>query len=165
MIVIKRKQATVIGLALLVCVAGYANLSYKKTNAEISEKNPIGSVQLVDEGDYLAEARLSREDGRAGSIEVLNEIIYDEQSDDSAIAAAQEEVQKMALRTGVENEIEALVRAQGYLDAMVYISDSGVNVIVKSDKKLTSENVAQIVSIVQEKTSVEPNNIKVIEAA
>ncbi len=167
MIIIKRKQVTVIGLALLLGMAGYANWSYKKTaEEEITASNPIGSVQLVEEtANFFDEARFDREVSRSDSIEVLNEIVYDEASGEETIAQAREEIQKIATRTGIENEIETQIKAKGFLDAMVYISDTGVNVIVKSEQKLTSESVAVIVSLVQEKTGAEPNNIKVVEAA
>ncbi len=166
MIVIKRKQATVIGLALLLGMAGYANLSYKNKTEEITASNPIGSVQLVeDDANFFDEARLDREISREGSIEVLNEIVYQEGANDEAIASAREEIEKIAHASGLENEIETEIKAKGFVDAMVYISDSGVNVIVKDEQKLTAESVAVIVSIVQEKTGAEPNNIKVVEAA
>ena len=56
---------------------------------------------------------------------------------------------------------EGLIKAKGFDDVIVTSSSSCINVIVKS-ANLTSGEVAQIVSIVQEQSNASLDNIKII---
>ena len=56
---------------------------------------------------------------------------------------------------------EGLIKARGFEDVIVTNSNSCINVIIKSSS-LTSGEVAQIVSIVQEQSNIGLENIKII---
>ncbi len=169
MLVIKRKQVVVISMAVLIAAAGYLNYSYNKSGEqdveEISADKPIGAVTLVDnslDGDFMEQARLDREISRSKAIETLQGIADDEQSGDESRKAAELEAVSMAKVTEDESRIETLIKAKGFEDAVIYISDGKVSAIIKS-QELDGAGVAKVVDIISEQTGIAPENIKVIE--
>ena len=61
--------------------------------------------------------------------------------------------------------IEGLLKAKGFEDAVITISDAAVNVIVKQ-KDLTKQQVAQVLEIVlREAGDISAENVKISEAA
>lgn len=74
---------------------------------------------------------------------------------------------KLELTDTMEKEllIEGLLKAKGFEDAVITISDAAVNVIVKQ-KDLTKQQVAQVLEIVlREAGDISAENVKISEAA
>lgn len=74
---------------------------------------------------------------------------------------------KLELTDTMEKEllIEGLLKAKGFEDAVITISDTAVNVIVKQ-KDLTKQQVAQVLEIVlREAEDISAENVKISEAA
>lgn len=168
MLVIKRKQVVVISMAVLIAAAGYLNYSYNKSGEqdveEISADKPIGAVTLVDNSlneDFMEQARLDREISRSKAIETLQGIADDEQGAEASRQAAEMEAISMAKLTESEARIESLIKAKGFEDAVIYISDGKVSAIIKS-QELDGAGVAKIVDIISEQTGITAENIKVI---
>ncbi|MBR5218297.1 MAG: SpoIIIAH-like family protein [Clostridia bacterium] len=168
MLVIKRKQVVVISMAVLIAAAGYLNYSYNKSGEqdveEISADKPIGAVTLVDNSlneDFMEQARLDREISRSKAIETLQGIADDEQGAEASRQAAEMEAISMAKLTESETRIESLIKAKGFEDAVIYISDGKVSAIIKS-QELDGAGVAKIVDIISEQTGITAENIKVI---
>ena len=67
----------------------------------------------------------------------------------------------MAKLTESETRIESLIKAKGFEDAVIYISDGKVSAIIKS-QELDGAGVAKIVDIISEQTGITAENIKVI---
>ena len=168
--IFRRKQLTLIMLAVLICFAGYLNFSYgnqEKTN-EVSE-GYMGEAKLVGNmgedsysDDFFYSARLERESGRSKSIETFNEIINNENADATSKMTAQQGILKLADNTETETAIENLIKARGFEDAVCYINNSQANVVVKAES-LDEAQVAIITEIVTEQTSIPPEKIKVVE--
>jgi stage III sporulation protein AH len=168
MMVFKRKEITVVGLALLIALAGYLNVSYKRSQAvdEISLDGGFGEVKLVN-GDYkedgfFTEARLDRELSRSEAKETLNELINNDKTDQDAKEKAQQQVLDMAKTTDLEATAEGLIKAKGFKDAVIYITDNKVNAMVKADG-LTELEAAKIQEIITEITGIDATNIKIVE--
>jgi stage III sporulation protein AH len=68
----------------------------------------------------------------------------------------------IAKSTEIETKIEGLIKAKGFSDCMVYISDESVNVVVAS-KGLSQEQAAQINEIVIAETKRDASAIKIVE--
>ena len=60
-----------------------------------------------------------------------------------------------------EVNIEALLKAKGFDEALAVISDTGISVIVRSEG-LTSAQTLQIQDIVTSETNIQLSNIKII---
>lgn len=169
--VFKRKQLTLIMLALLICFAGYLN-AVQSDNRAAEEANAgyMGEAKLVgnmgetsvSEEDFFASARLNRESGRSKSIETFNAIINNENTDAASKQSAQNGILELADNTETESAIENLIKSRGFEDAVCYINNSQANVVVKAES-LDEAQVAVITEIVKEQTGIPSEKIKVVE--
>lgn len=106
----------------------------------------------------LSDAKLLKEQTRAKNKEMLLEIINNANLSDEQ---KQEAVNSMITMTDIaekETAAEILLEAKGFLDVVVSISESGVDVVVNS-AELSDASRAQIEDIVKRKTGVEGENI------
>ena len=106
----------------------------------------------------LSGAKLQKEQTRAQNKETLLEIINNANISETQ---KQEAVNSMISMTDVaekETAAEILLEAKGFSDAVVSISDSGVDVVVNAET-LTDAQCAQIEDIVTRKTGTAPENI------
>ena len=150
MFIWKKKHVTIVALALLVIIAGYINWTHVgevhdaspataeyDELAERKEEELLGGTELVnapaETDDYFLKARLEREEGHSRSIETLNEIIQNEGTDEGSRTAAVAQVSAIAQNSDTEVKVENLIKAKGYEDAVVYISDTSIQVVVKND--------------------------------
>jgi stage III sporulation protein AH len=60
-----------------------------------------------------------------------------------------------------ELTLEALIKAKGFDDAVVAISDNGVNVVVGTDE-LSADEATQILSIITDETEYSATDVKII---
>ncbi len=166
MVVLKRKQVLIVGIAALVAVAGYLNFSYGESKPAGSET--LGEVKLVSsdtggETDFFSEARLEREIGRSQSVASLQSIARDAATSEEGRAAAEAEVVELTRLSETESSIESMICAKGFEDAVIYISDGKVTAIVKAEK-LESADVAKIVDVITAQTGIPAANINIVEA-
>ena len=70
---------------------------------------------------------------------------------------------KLELTDTMEKEmlLEGLLKAKGFEDVFVTLSDESINVVVK-DAELNQSEVAQILELVQRETSASAQNVKII---
>lgn len=131
------------------------------TNGQ-SEAN-VGDAVLATStisAEYFASVKLDREQNRAKNREVLKGII-----DDQSIAAEQKQdaINKMIQITDMtekENAAEALLGAKGFTDAVVNMSETGVDVIVNSNN-LSEQQLAQVENVVKTKTGIAAKDISI----
>ena len=121
-----------------------------------------GTEQTVSS---FADFRTERERVRTQELTSIDSIINNENTDTQTLAEAQK--MKLELTDTMEKEllIEGLLKAKGFEDAVITISDTAVNVIVKQ-KDLTKQQVAQVLEIVlREAGDISAENVKISEAA
>lgn len=167
MIVLKKKQVLVAGLAVLAAAAGYLNFAY--TDPAPAATETLGEVTLVstdteEKGDIFSEARLEREIGRSQSVASLQSLAHDAALGAESRAAAEAEMLEISRLSETESTIESVLLAKGFPEAVVYIADGGVTAIVKGEG-LDSAAVAGIVDIITAQTGISADKIKIIEAA
>ena len=153
-----KKRTIIIILSLMVVllgVTGYLNIvlnnSVKETNTNVTTTS------------YFTSYRNDRESTRDQEILYYDAIIDSASSTEAAIAAAEEA--KLELISMMEKElaVEGLIKAQGFADCVISISDTKVNVVVKGTT-LTENEVAQISTTVMEQLGTELRNIVIIPA-
>ena len=152
----KRTKIIIISaMMLLLGVTGYLNVVL---NNQVSNG---GTDNVVTTANYFQTYRTDRESTRDQEMLYYDAIISSENSTESAIQSAEEA--KLSLIGQMEKElvVEGLIKAKGFEDCIVTISDSNVNAVVKT-KELSSNEVAQIVSVIQSQLSVGIENIKII---
>ena len=153
-----KKRTKIIILSFMVVllgVTGYLNIvlnnSVEQTNTNVATTS------------YFTSYRNDRSSTRDQEILYYDAIIDSDSSTTTAVDAAEQA--KLSLIATMEKElaVEGLIKAQGFSDCVIAISDSKVNVVVKGSN-LTENEVAQISTIVKEQLGTELKNIVIIPA-
>ena len=130
--------------------------------SEISEDDNAKDVSTVtSKGSFFANYRIERENTRKQEIEVIREIIDNPNSDADMKKEAQAQLLEIANNMEKELLIEGLIKAKGFEDTIVVMSQNSVNVIV-GRAELKPEEVAQILDIVRRESGKSTDSIKII---
>ena len=103
--------------------------------------------------EYIAGVQLNREQIRAKNKETLMELIESDQIPDTEKQAAIQSMIKMTEISEKENAAETLLKAKGFVDPVVSITDGKVDVVINA-VSLTDPERAQIEDIVKRKTEI-----------
>lgn len=106
----------------------------------------------------VAQAKVSREQVMAQSKETLQSIIDNKNLSDEQKQDAVDQMVALTKRAELEADIESLMAAKGFSEAVVSIGDDSVDVVVKAEE-LTDANRAKIEEILTRKTEVSPEGI------
>lgn len=167
---IKKRGAIYGVIALLLCVAVYLNWSYVDTPDEllVAEQTDPDSTETsgtAEDKDYFAASRLSREQARDEAVSTLKELSESETADQTAKDEAAAQISALAEDSVTEANIESMIRAKGYEDAVVMIGDESVNVVVAPPEGgLQATDVTVIKDIVVAEAGVTAGQIKIVEA-
>ena len=167
---IKKRGAIYGVIALLLCVAVYLNWSYVDTPDEllVAEQTDPDSTETsgtAEDQDYFAASRLSREQARDEAVSTLKELSESETADQTAKDEAAAQISALAEDSVAEANIESMIRAKGYEDAVVMIGDESVNVVVAPPEGgLQATDVTVIKDIVVAEAGVTAGQIKIVEA-
>lgn len=172
---IKKRGAIYGVIALLLCVAVYLNWSYVGAPDEllVAEQTDPDSTETgadasgtAEGDDYFASSRLSREQARDEAVSTLRELSESEEADQTAKDEAAAQISALAEDSVAEANIESMIRAKGYEDAVVMIGDESVNVVVAPPEGgLQATDVTVIKDIVVSETGVTAGQIKIVEAS
>lgn len=182
MIKLKKKQITMIMLAVMVCIAGYLNIIYDKetysdlddyiaTVTEVKDKQDdinLGEAQMVSSNgveneniqDVFAKCRLERDESRSENIDMLTATINNSNVSDDAKLQAEGKLLNISDSIEKEINIENIIRLRGFDDVIAFISDENVTITVRTEK-LTQPQVAQINDAVNE--YIDTKNVKIVE--
>lgn len=170
----KRNQIMIALLAMLIAAAGYVNYSgfefntkeassTKTDNISASvddDATPVGEAVLTsaDVANYVAQAKLTREQTHGKAKENLEKIISNKSLSE---VERTEAVEKMAaLSENLEREVaaEELLGAKGFLNSVVSIGEKSTDVMIQQ-KEISKVEKAQIEDIITRKTGCEVENI------
>lgn len=112
----------------------------------------------VTVSDFLAQAKLSREQTRGQNQETLLSVINNETLDETAKQAAIEQMVTLTAAAEMENTIETLLAAKGFENTIVSILDDSVDVVV-CRSAISDVERAQIEDIVKRKTQLTAEHI------
>lgn len=130
------------------------------TNAENDDSTETIAAESANAA-FFAEYRLERDKNRSKEVEMWQDIINSESSEQTFKELAQQELVKIVALTDKEMIIENLIISRGFNDALVFITDDSASVIVEA-KELTQPQVAQIQDIVVRKTKLDPTAVKIM---
>lgn len=111
---------------------------------------------------YFVSAKLERDKTYGEKIEVQENILYNEKSDESMKKTAQEEINCISDNLTKEMSIETLLKAKGFEDTIALINEPNVNVVVKAAEELNVAQVAQIQNIVMREAGAKPEDIHIV---
>jgi len=157
-----KRQMILAGLIVMIAVAGYVNLNYQQDKA-VPTSSTVADIQTKpQEDDYFTTARLENEKSRSAAMDIYRELISNPQSSQETKQKAQSDLSASAKSIENETILENLIKAKGFDNVVVYISEGGVNIVVKTTG-LVPAQVAQIKDLVIEKTKVTSAKIKIVE--
>ena len=110
---------------------------------------------------YWAEARLGRDRTRSEQTDLLQRLATDSTIDATQRQSAQEQLLALGRQTAMESEIEEMIKAKGYPEAIVYLYDSSAVAIIASGS-LTRTDVARIGDIVSSVSGLHFDQIRVM---
>jgi hypothetical protein len=121
-----------------------------------------GPFIMPSEADFFEELKMDRDKTRSREEEVLQKLIDDAYTHGDVRRRAQEALLSLAERARREAEAESMILAQGYERAVVFLSEAGASVVVKSGR-LEEAEVWRIGDVVSVATGVELRNISIME--
>ena len=124
---------------------------------------PAASGLGTEVTDYFTSARLSRQQARDSAMNTLREASETETAATESVNGAIDASTAMAQRAGTEAEIEALVRAKGFDDCLVFLDEDSVIVAVPAPAEgLGDSAVSRITDIILQETDLHTEQIKII---
>ncbi len=111
---------------------------------------------------YFSSVQVNRQRTRDEAIEVLQSVVDNQASTETAKNEALAQISKLADVMEAEANIESLIVAKGFEECVAVISDGEVSVVVKGEGLLPAQ-ISQINEIVYEQAGIEPVNVKIIE--
>ncbi len=118
----------------------------------------------VDNGkNFFIEYRIERDKARSEQINIYREMINNPNTDKSAKEEAQDKMLALTDKIEEEIEIESLIRARGFKDALAYIHDNSVDVIIQTAKHLNKDEVARVGDIIVKTTGFDFDDVTIIE--
>ena len=187
-LIIGKKQIIIVGLTLILGVAIYINYlvgtnmtsdTPVSAEEEASGANAYGEEQFVSvNGDtssaadqvsvvssadaFFAQARLDKTESRAEAIEVLQSIYAGGDSTDTELAVFAQDAAALTGYIESETKIENVLRAQGFDDALCYLSENGASIIVKTDG-LDTAQAARIKNALLSEVNIPAEKITILE--
>lgn len=142
--------------------------SVESTDEDIAEVVSTGNKtieeaigqEVATTRNYFVEYRLSRDKLRANLVDRLDGIVRNENTNDKMRTEAQQEIMNIGKTSEVELQIEGLIKSKGFDDALVFLTNDNIKVVVSSDK-LSEQDMVKILDIVKSETDYDVNNIKI----
>lgn len=146
-------------------------ISKEKNNKNVSNlteeindniEKTISKEENLKSSNYFVEHRLSRDKMRANLVDDLRDIVEDEKTNNEIRTKAQSEIISMGETSEKELYMEGLIKAKGFEEALVFLKEDGVKVVVSVDE-LTEQDVIKILDIVKNETKLDPSKIKIMK--
>ena len=116
----------------------------------------------MKKASYTLDMKMNREKQRNELTEDLNEIINNPSTSEETRKQASNMKLQLVKDQEMELKIEDLLGAKGFKDALVYISNENVNVVVNEEKNLEKEDAAKIFDLVASEAKIKHENIKLM---
>lgn len=157
-----KKQGVIIVvlLALIVCAGVLAtklnsDLDYVAGNDIENGKSTISfNESTSSENNFFKESQIIRDNETAQALQTLKALIDDELTSKEDRSELSKKYTNLALASSNQSQIETLLKSKGYEDALCYVQDSKVTVIIKSSEKLTEAQQKQIQDVVMDVTHI-----------
>lgn len=125
------------------------------TNGQTQETSTSASND-----DYFTRSKLERETMYSQMLETYTGILENEKISSEQKDIAENEIKNINDTKNAIMVVENLFETKGFEDAIVFVNNPSVNVVIK-DKELGTEQVAQIQNIVQRELKTEIENIHI----
>lgn len=117
-------------------------------------------MAAFEPGHSLAEARMERERVRSQQIELLERMVSSRDTAPEVRTRAQEQMLAIVAAMGKEVEIEGILRSKGYRDALAYVREGAVTVVVPDP--LQGPDATRIADAVCRVTGCRPEQVTIV---
>lgn len=136
-------------------------INEKATETSKEIKNQLTSEKNMKKATYILDMKMTREKQRNELTQDLNEMINNPSTSEESRKEASSMKLQLVKDQETELKIENLLSAKGFEDALVYISNESVNVVV-NEEKLEKADAAKVFDLVAEQANVKYENIKLM---
>jgi len=149
-------------------IGNFPKVVYEKTPEENAEQvsaeiAPNASVDIkLTEKDFFIDYKLERDRLRSQEADYLRELINNPNASQESKDQAQKDLIELSKKVETEMICENLIKAKGFEDAVIFLSNDHANVVVKATA-LQQKDIAQITDIVTKSTGVPIEKITIIE--
>lgn len=155
--VTKKKKIIVLSVMMgLLVLTGFLNITLNNSGGDV-----VNTSGTVTSANFFTSYRADRDNARTQEKLYYTAILESASSTAEAKSTATDALNNIAAMIEQELYLEGNIKAKGFNDVIVSMSNNFVNVMVKS-AELSDAQVAQIVQVVQEQTSKSIDNIKII---
>ncbi len=165
----KKQSGIIVTLVVLIVFAGYLATKvngplYVNDGDFNSEKSAISLKENKSSSNYFVEAKLSRDQENARTLQTIKALIDDANTPEEQKATAAEQYLNISTASQNESDIELALKAQGFEEALCSIVEDKVQILVKTEKKeLSEEELRSIQDVVMSKTKLEKIEVKIKE--
>lgn len=171
--VFTKSQAILVVMVLCLGAAVWLNMKFSGGEKYLGEATYVNgktdtgkavqtSAKVAESAeDYFESAKKERTSNLKKQQELVKETLKSTSLTDEDKGAAVDRVTELVNRTEAENNIETLLKAKDFADALAVIGEKDINIIVKSDG-LTTTQTLQIQDIITAQTNIPLSNIKII---
>ena len=167
-----KKQIVTSVLVLILAAAIYINWKYTDPNNQLlsdatSSSNKTGQAEYVAtdkvtiDTDYFKKARNERTKAYEDAIAELEEIEKSAKASDEDKALAYKSHIELVERQSKQSNIESLIKAKGFDECVVVLSENNASIVVYA-KELSNSEILQIQDVVTSNYKVDLENIKII---
>ncbi|MBP2653002.1 MAG: SpoIIIAH-like protein [Firmicutes bacterium] len=168
---LKKPNNFVVGLIILVVVAlialgiwGFSRENQmvrvdRTTARQVSTTVSLDTSIPVSNQDFFVECRLDRDRLRSERSDMLRDVIKTAENEESR-QKARNDALKLVLDKERETEIESLIKARGFTDALVLVQDNTVSVVIKTNT-LSREDVVQVADVISRVSGAKPEDITI----
>ncbi len=132
----------------------------KVANNTVVDDEEVVLVNKSHDVNYFVEAKMDREQKRSEQVEMLAQCISNDTLDKDSKSDAATNLITLQERIEKESAIESLLKAKGFKEVFVRISDDDVDVVINREK-IEEADIAQIEDIVRRKTGYATSQIKI----
>ena len=173
-VIIGKKQIVIASLTVLLGAAVAVNFAIGsgkkpsvKSDTQVSASANYGDTSFVsntmsDGEAYFAKARLDKQQSRDEAAQVLAGMYQGGDMTKDELTVVESNAKILSDRMNSETKIETMIKAQGFADAICYLSDSGANIIVKTNG-LDAAGAAKIKNALLSEVEVPNDNITIVE--
>lgn len=165
----KINRYAMLGVGVVICIAIVLILrsvdSIEQVRVNRSNAMQVTATTVTEQAiptsspDFFIEYRLERDRFRSERSDLLRENIKNAKNDDTR-QQTQDIVLKMITEKQKETEIETLIKARGFADALVVIRDNSVSAIVKTTF-LSRDEVTQVADVISRISGVKAEDISI----
>lgn len=131
----------------------------RSTAMQVTKSVAAEPIIPANSPDFFTEYRLERDKIRSERCDLLRDSIKNAKTDDIR-THAQDTVLKIIMEKQKEAEMENLIRAKGFADALVFIRDNSVSAVVKATS-LSREEVIQVAEVISRISGVKVEDISI----